>query len=67
MRIIAGLGRGRRILSVPKRMESVRPISGRIRQSLFDILRPRITGAYFLDLFAEIGRASCRERVYVLV
>src|SRR3989442_10474207 len=54
MRIIAGQARGRRILSVPKSM-SVRPISARIRQSLFDIIRPRLSGAVFLDLFAGTG------------
>ena len=33
----------------------VRPISDRIKQSLFDILRPRIPGSRFLDLFAGTG------------
>src|SRR5580658_5564521 len=54
MRIIAGSARGRRILSVPKSMP-VRPISARIRQSLFDIIRPRVPGSRFLDLFAGTG------------
>ncbi|OGR57405.1 MAG: 16S rRNA (guanine(966)-N(2))-methyltransferase RsmD [Elusimicrobia bacterium GWA2_69_24] len=54
MRIIAGSARGRRLFSVPKAM-MVRPISGRIKQSLFDILRPYVTGSYFLDLFAGTG------------
>ena len=54
MRIIAGSARGRKILSVPKTMP-VRPISGRIRQSLFDILRPRLPASRFLDLFAGTG------------
>lgn len=54
MRIIAGSHRGRRLLSVPKSMP-VRPISGRMKQSLFDILRPRIPGSRFLDLFAGTG------------
>lgn len=54
MRIIAGTARGRRILSVPKGLP-VRPISSRIKQSLFDILRPRIFGSRFLDLFAGTG------------
>ncbi|HVE14101.1 MAG TPA: 16S rRNA (guanine(966)-N(2))-methyltransferase RsmD [Elusimicrobiota bacterium] len=55
MRIIAGSARGRKILSVPMKMRSVRPISGRIRQSLFDILKPKITASRFLDLFAGTG------------
>ncbi|MFH1723250.1 MAG: 16S rRNA (guanine(966)-N(2))-methyltransferase RsmD [Elusimicrobiota bacterium] len=54
MRIIAGSARGRRILSVPKNMK-LRPISARIRQSLFDIIRPRVTASHFLDLFAGTG------------
>lgn len=39
---------------MPKTMP-VRPISARIRQSLFDIIRPKITGSRFLDLFAGTG------------
>src|SRR5262249_4050640 len=54
MRIIAGSARGRRILSVPKSMP-VRPISARIRQSVFDIIRPRLPGSRVVDLFAGTG------------
>lgn len=54
MRIIAGTRRGRKVLSVP-RDKFVKPISARIRQSLFDIVRPYITGAVFLDLYAGCG------------
>ena len=54
MRIIAGTHRGRNIYTVPKD-KFVKPISGRIRQSLFDMLRPYITGAVFLDLYAGTG------------
>ena len=54
MRIIAGAGRGRSLKSVPKEM-MVKPISARIKKSLFDILRPRLEGARFLDLFAGTG------------
>ncbi|MBI5244072.1 MAG: 16S rRNA (guanine(966)-N(2))-methyltransferase RsmD [Elusimicrobia bacterium] len=54
MRIIAGSARGRKILSVPKD-SGVKPISGRIKQSLFDILRPKAPGSRFLDLFAGTG------------
>ena len=54
MRIIAGSARGRTLLSVP--MDSgVKPISGRIKQSLFDILRPKVPCSRFLDLFAGTG------------
>ena len=57
MRIIAGTARGRRIFSVSKNLP-VKPISDRIKQSLFDILRPRMTGAIMLDLFAGTGNVS---------
>ena len=57
MRIIAGTARGRRIFSVSKNLP-VKPISDRIKQSLFDILRPHITGAIMLDLFAGTGNVS---------
>lgn len=54
MRIIAGTHRGRKIFSVPKD-KFVKPISARIRQSFFDIVRPYITGAVMLDLYAGVG------------
>lgn len=54
MRIIAGTHKGRNIFTIPKD-KFVKPISGRIRQSLFDMLRPYITGAVFLDLYAGTG------------
>jgi 16S rRNA (guanine966-N2)-methyltransferase len=54
MRILAGDHRGRRFKSVPKELP-VKPISSRIKKSLFDILRPRLEGARFLDLYAGTG------------
>lgn len=57
MRIIAGTARGRRIFSVSKKLP-VKPISDRIKQSVFDILRPRLAGALWLDLFAGTGNVS---------
>lgn len=33
----------------------MKPISARIRQSFFDIVRPYVTGAVMLDLFAGVG------------
>lgn len=57
MRIIAGTARGRKIFSVSKKLP-VKPISDRIKQSLFDIIRPRVPGAVMLDLFAGTGNVS---------
>jgi 16S rRNA (guanine(966)-N(2))-methyltransferase RsmD len=54
MRVQSGSARGRSIKALPTGPE-VRPILARIRKSLFDILRPRLAGARFLDLFAGTG------------
>jgi 16S rRNA (guanine(966)-N(2))-methyltransferase RsmD len=53
MRIIAGRGKGRR-LKTPSGART-RPTGGRVKQSLFDILAPRLPGCRFLDLFAGSG------------
>ena len=53
MRIIAGRLRGRRIHTPEE--PGLRPISGRIKQSLFDIIAGLVPGARFLDLFAGTG------------
>lgn len=52
-RIIGGQGRGRR-LKTP-RGRATRPTGARVRQSLFDILAPRLPGCRFLDAFAGAG------------
>src|SRR5438094_5779339 len=53
MRIIAGEFRGRRLLAPES--DTTRPITDRVKQSLFDILAPRMEGATVLDLFAGTG------------
>jgi 16S rRNA (guanine966-N2)-methyltransferase len=53
MRIIAGKYRGRRLKSPPS-LET-RPTSDRLRETLFNILAPRIKDARFLDLCAGLG------------
>ncbi len=53
MRVIAGQLRGRRI-DAP-RGAAVRPTYDRVRESVFDILGPRVEGARVLDLFAGSG------------
>jgi 16S rRNA (guanine(966)-N(2))-methyltransferase RsmD len=55
MRVIAGKLRGRRLKSVPKDYVKVRPISGRIKQSMFDIIAGIVPGSRFLDVFAGTG------------
>ena len=53
MRVIAGAARGIRLLPVPG--DLIRPTSDRVRESLFNILAPRLSGCRFLDLFTGTG------------
>jgi 16S rRNA (guanine(966)-N(2))-methyltransferase RsmD len=53
LRIGGGRFKGRRLQSVPGL--GVRPTSGRVRQALFNMLRPLIGNAIFVDLFAGTG------------
>ena len=53
MRVIAGTYRSR-LLSAPRGMLT-RPTSDRLRESLFNVLAPRIAGSRFVDLYAGTG------------
>jgi 16S rRNA (guanine966-N2)-methyltransferase len=53
MRIIAGEFRSRK-LEAPAGM-ATRPTSDRLRETLFNVLAPRIEGARFVDLYAGSG------------
>ena len=53
MRIIAGEYRSRR-LEAPAGL-ATRPTSDRLRETLFNVLAPRMEGAIFLDLYAGSG------------
>jgi 16S rRNA (guanine(966)-N(2))-methyltransferase RsmD len=53
MRVIAGKFRGRKLKSPPSLQ--TRPTSDRLRETLFNIIAPRIEGARFLDLCAGTG------------
>ncbi len=60
MRISGGTAKGRK--TAPKRLISkmspgkrLRPTSAKVREALFDILRGRIEGASFVDLYAGTG------------
>src|SRR5215471_20006105 len=56
MRVIAGKYRGRKLKSPPSLQ--TRPTSDRLRETLFNVLAPRIEGALFLDLCAGSGAAG---------
>src|SRR5437867_13241212 len=53
MRVIAGSFKGRRLASPS--WDGLRPTSDKLRETLFDILAPRIAGARVLDGYAGTG------------
>jgi 16S rRNA (guanine966-N2)-methyltransferase len=53
VRVITGSAKGRRLLAVPG--EGTRPITDRVKESLFDILAADVEGSVWLDLFAGTG------------
>jgi len=53
MRVIGGEFRSRRLKSIPGL--ATRPTPDRLRETLFDILTPRIEGAVFVDAYAGTG------------
>lgn len=53
MRVIAGSLKGRRLK--PPTWDGLRPTSDKLRETLFNILAPRIQGAQFLDGYAGTG------------
>src|SRR5271170_7257478 len=70
MRVIAGQYRSR-ALAAPKGRET-RPTSDRLRETLFNVVAPRIEGAAFVDLYAGSGAVGiealsrgAREAVFV--
>src|SRR5580704_14029555 len=69
MRVIAGSLR-RRTLDAPAGL-GTRPTSDRLRETLFNVLAPRMEGARFLDLYAGSGavgiEAASRGAVHVVL
>ena len=53
MRVIGGEFRSRRLKTIEGR--ATRPTPDRLRETLFDILAPRIEGAVFVDAYAGTG------------
>lgn len=53
MRVIAGMAKGRNLKPVPGK--GTRPISDRVKESVFNILRWQVPDSRFLDLFAGTG------------
>jgi 16S rRNA (guanine(966)-N(2))-methyltransferase RsmD len=53
MRVIAGEFRSRKLKSLPG--PEIRPTPDRLRETLFDVLHPRIEGVVFVDAYAGTG------------
>jgi 16S rRNA (guanine966-N2)-methyltransferase len=53
MRVIAGTFRSRQLFA-PRGMQT-RPTSDRLRETLFNVLAPRLNGCRFVDLYAGTG------------
>jgi 16S rRNA (guanine966-N2)-methyltransferase len=53
MRVIAGTLKGRRL--APPTWEGLRPTSDKLRETLFNVLAPRVPGAKVLDGYAGTG------------
>lgn len=54
MRIIAGLAKGRKIMS-PVGMGTTRPTLDRIKEAMFNIIQNRVYGSRVLDVFSGTG------------
>jgi len=54
MRISSGAIKSRKVKFTPHQ-KTLRPTTGKVREAVFDILRSRISGAQFLDLYAGTG------------
>ncbi|MGC9360995.1 MAG: 16S rRNA (guanine(966)-N(2))-methyltransferase RsmD, partial [Anaerolineae bacterium] len=53
LRVIAGSAKGRKLVPVPG--QGTRPITDRVKESLFNLIGPSIVGVRVLDLFAGTG------------
>jgi 16S rRNA (guanine(966)-N(2))-methyltransferase RsmD len=55
LKVIAGAARGRRIKTLPRDDLSIRPMLGRMKKSIFDIIQFKVPSSVFIDLFAGVG------------
>jgi 16S rRNA (guanine(966)-N(2))-methyltransferase RsmD len=55
LKVIAGSARGRIIKTLPHDNLSIRPMLGRMKKSIFDIIQFKIPYSVFIDLFAGVG------------
>ncbi|MDR1195890.1 MAG: 16S rRNA (guanine(966)-N(2))-methyltransferase RsmD [Endomicrobium sp.] len=55
LKVIAGDARGRILKTLPQDDFSIRPMLGRMKKSVFDIIQFKVPDCDFLDLFAGVG------------
>jgi 16S rRNA (guanine(966)-N(2))-methyltransferase RsmD len=55
LKVIAGSARGRIMKTLPYDNLSIRPMLGRMKKSVFDIIQTKISYSVFIDLFAGVG------------
>jgi len=55
LRVISGVARGRVLKTLPIDNLSIRPMLGRMKKSIFDIIKSRVPCSVFIDLFAGVG------------
>jgi 16S rRNA (guanine(966)-N(2))-methyltransferase RsmD len=55
LKVIAGTAKGRLLKTLSREDLSIRPILGRMKKSIFDIIQFKIPDSKFLDLFAGVG------------
>ncbi|MDR1940882.1 MAG: 16S rRNA (guanine(966)-N(2))-methyltransferase RsmD [Endomicrobium sp.] len=55
LKVLGGSDRGRMLKTLPHDDLSIRPMLGRMKKSIFDIIQFRIANSSFLDLFAGVG------------
>jgi len=55
LKVLAGDARGRILKTLPQDDLSIRPMLGRMKKSVFDIIQFKIPDCDFLDLFAGVG------------
>jgi 16S rRNA (guanine(966)-N(2))-methyltransferase RsmD len=55
LKVIAGTAKGRLLKTLPQEDLSIRPMLGRMKKSIFDIVQSKVPDSKFLDLFAGVG------------
>ncbi len=58
LKVLAGEARGRILKTLPQDDLSIRPMLGRMKKSIFDIIQFKVPGSKFIDLYAGVGQVG---------